>query len=227
MDKDGLIVDSDGAVGWDGDPVITLECQRLASDKDDVGSSVTSFHSVVGLVGRRSTLLLPAGTGAEEQAGSLVGSAANITGAYDALAIGHSKVEQTARVAFSDTFWKFANVAVDALDSLEDGLAQDTVAKSVCLGFLVVWVIAQSFQTVEEQCKAPLRVGAACDASEPSVANIADQLPLDTTVPTSNSSIVHKHQASATERMAIAFGQSSLGTGADVSENEWRDGLAG
>lgn len=143
MNKDGLIVNSDGAVGRNCDPVVTLESQRFTGYKNNVGSSVTSFHSVVGLFGRKAVLLFPAGTGAEEQAGSFIGSAADITGADDALAVGNSKVEQTARVAFSDVFGKFANVAVDALDGFEDGLAQDTVAKTICLGFLVVWVITQ------------------------------------------------------------------------------------
>lgn len=220
MNKDGLVVDSDCAVGGNSDPVVTLKGQRFTGDKNDVGSSVTSFHGVVGLFGRRSILLLPASTGAEEQAGSLIGSAANITGADDTFAVSDSKVEQTARVALSDMLGKFANVAVDALDGFKDGLAQNTVAKTSRLGFLIVRVITQSLQTVEEQGKAPLRVGAACDASKPAVANVADQLALDTAIPTSNSSIVHEHQASAAERMAIALGQSSLSTGTDMSEDE-------
>ncbi|KAH0445691.1 hypothetical protein KCU90_g168, partial [Aureobasidium melanogenum] len=91
----------DGAVGGNGNPIVTLESQRFAGDKNDVGSSVTSFHGLV-----------------PELKNKLAASS-------------------TARVAFSDMFGKFANVAVDALDGFEDGLAQNTVAKSIRLGFLV------------------------------------------------------------------------------------------
>lgn len=51
MDEDGLVVDGDGTVGRDGDPVVAFEGQGFAGDKDNVGASVTAFHGVVGLLG--------------------------------------------------------------------------------------------------------------------------------------------------------------------------------
>lgn len=124
-------------------------------------------------------------------------------------------------------FGQLFDVAVDALDGLEDGLAQNAVAEAVCLGLVVVRIVAQSFKAVEEQGKAPLRVGAASNTTEPAVANVADQLALDTTVPASYSSIVHEHQAATAEGVAVALGEGAFGTCADVGEDEGRDSLAG
>lgn len=142
MDKDGLVVNGNGAVCWDSDPVVTLKSQRLAGNKDNVGASVTALHGVVALFGRRTTLFVPAGARAKEQTGSFIRLAADVASADDALAIGDGKVEQTARVAFSNVLRQLSDVAVYALDGPEDGLAQDAMTEAVCLSIRVVGVIA-------------------------------------------------------------------------------------
>ena len=220
-------MDGDSAVGRNGDPVVALEGQGFAGNEDNVGAPVTTFHGIVGLVGGGMRLLLPAGAGAEEETGSFVRLATDVARANDAFAISHGKVEQTASVAFPDMLRQLLDVAIDALDCLQDGFTQDAVAEAVGLGIVVVGIVSKAFETVEEEGKAPLRVGAAIDASEPAVANVTDQLALDTAVPASYSSVVHEHQASAAERVAVALGQGAFGASADVGEDERRYRLAG
>ena len=47
VDKDRLIGDTDNSIGLDRQPVVSLECQRLTCDKDNIGGFVSSLVAIV------------------------------------------------------------------------------------------------------------------------------------------------------------------------------------
>lgn len=235
MDKHSLVVNGKNAVRRHCDPVITLESQRLAGHQHNVGSAIPALHLVLAAADLRlavrrlgARLPGPAGAGAEEQARRIVRPAAHVARAHDALAVRDGEVQQATHIALRARLLRdLSDKAVDPLNRLEHGFAQHRVSKAVFLLHLIVWVGAESLQAVEEEGKRPLAVGAASHALEPAVAHARHQPPLDAHLPASDAAVVHPHERSARERVAVGIGEGALGAGADVGEHQRADGLAG
>lgn len=75
----------------------SLKCQGLARHEHDVGSLVLAFHLVLPVV-RGLCACRPLRSRRVVQAGRLVIGAVDVSGADDAVAVGHCKVEQTCSV---------------------------------------------------------------------------------------------------------------------------------
>ncbi|KAI6751627.1 hypothetical protein HG531_006323 [Fusarium graminearum] len=123
----------------------------------------------------------------------------------DAVAIGNGKVEQTSSVdifVLQDTLGDRIGHLVDLGDGTLYGFSKNCWTKT---GFgASAWVVAKSLEGIEKESKRPFAVGAALDAQVPLVGQALTEASLDV-FPSTESSIMHPHQASMCKRMTVVF----------------------
>lgn len=201
----------------------SFKSQWLAGHEHDIGALVAPFHLVVSLL---AAVFLPAGAGRKVQAGGLVGGAADVAGADDAVSVGDGEVEQAPRVELLATFGgDVGDQLVDALDGVQHGVSEHGVAKAAAAAATAIRgrarIMTAPLQAVEEDGKGPLAVGAAVHAVEPLGRDGQSQGALDLS-PAADVAVVHPQQATVSEGVAVAVGERAFGRGPHVGEDERR-----
>lgn len=200
----------------------SFKSQWLAGHEHDIGALVAPFHLVVPLL---AAVFLPAGAGRKVQAGGLVGGAADVAGADDAVSVGDGEVEQAPRVELLAAFGgDVGDQLVDALDGAQHGVSEHGVAKATAVAPTIrgrARIMTTPLQAVEEDGKGPLAVGAAVHAVEPLGRDGQSQSALDLS-PAADVAVVHPQQATVSEGVAVAVGERAFGRGSHVGEDERR-----
>ncbi|QBZ54568.1 hypothetical protein PoMZ_10271 [Pyricularia oryzae] len=136
---------------------------------------------------------------------SLVGGAAHISCADDAVPVREGKVEQAARVhllGLDDALGYVVDELVDQFNGLEHRPAQNGWPEPLLR--LRARVVSHALQRVEEQGKRPLAVRAAHDAQVPPVCQPLAKPPLDV-LPAAKPTVVHPHQAAMVEGVTVVL----------------------
>lgn len=107
---------------------------------------------------------------------------------------------------------------VQPLNGAEHSLSEEGMAEAV-LGWRAFWVDTQRLQRIEEEGECPLTVRAPLNHEEVLILNGAGELALDS-VEVCEVAIVHKHQASVGERVAVALRQCASGCGTHMGKHQ-------
>lgn len=86
--------------------------------------------------------------------------------------------------------------------------------------------MAHSFQSVEVQRKRPLAIRTTMNPKVPFICQPLAQFTFDV-FPSSQPPVVHPHQTTVAERMAVVIAEGTFGGGANVGEDEGRGGFGG
>lgn len=140
--------------------------------------------------------------------------------------VGDGKVQQTSGVEiFSKLAGDIRNELVDPLDRVQHRFPQHGMAESPVRG-IGTGIVPGLLHAVQKQGKRPLAISPSLDSVEPFCVDGQGQRTLDV-LPASNVAVVHPHQGSIEERMAVAIGQRSLGRCSQVGKYERRGGFGG
>ena len=99
------------------------------------------------------------------------------------------------------------------------------MTEAISLLHFIIRVYAHSLERVQKQRKCPFTVRTASHTFEELICHFCDQFPLDTQLPAAYTTIMHPHQRTSAERVAVAVAQCSFRTGSDVCEDERRNCL--
>lgn len=151
--------------------------------------------------------------------------ACDVPAAHDAVPVGDGEVQQTARVGiFSPLHGDLGDELVDPLDGVQHRFPEHGMPKSAIRG-VGAGIMSGFLHAVEKQGKGPFAIGPPLDAVEPFGVNGQGEGALDV-LPAFNVPVVHPHQASVAERMAVAVRERSLGRGAQMGKDQGGRGFA-